>query len=125
IYELSLCQVPNIGNVHAKKLCDTFGSASAIFRASVHDLEKVENIGDIKARSIKNFKDFSKAEKEIRFIEKYGIKPLFLTSKEYPQRLLNCFDPPAMLFYKWNADLNASKIIAIVGTRNNTDYVKN
>ncbi|HUQ67033.1 MAG TPA: DNA-processing protein DprA [Flavitalea sp.] len=123
-YELSLCQVPYIGPVHAKKLCDIFGSASAIFKANVQDLEKVENIGDIKARSIKSFKDFSKAEKEINFIAKYGIKPLFLTSKEYPQRLLNCFDPPTILFYKGNADLNASRIIAIVGTRNNTVYGK-
>ena len=64
------------------------------------DLERIENIGEIKAKSIKCFKDFSKAEKEIKFIEKYGIKPLFLTDDDYPQRLLNCFDPPTMLFYK-------------------------
>src|SRR5215213_7618152 len=120
-YELSLCEVPYIGYVHAKKLCDTFGSASAIFKANLRDLEKVDNIGEIKARSIKNFRDFSKAEKEIRFIEKYKINPLFITSTEYPQRLLNCFDPPTMLFYKGTVDLNASKIIAIVGTRNNTE----
>ena len=123
-YQLSLCQVPYIGYVQAKKLCDTFGSATAIFKSNVKDLEKIDHIGDIKAKSIKNFKDFTKAEKEIRFIEKYGIKSLFLTCDDYPQRLLNCFDPPTILFYKGIADLNASKIVAIVGTRNNTEYGK-
>ena len=30
-----------------------------------------------------------------------------------------------MLYYKGNADLNSSKIVAIVGTRNNNEYGKN
>jgi DNA processing protein len=124
IYQLSLCQVPYIGNVHAKKLCEIFGSASSVFRATLRELEKIEHIGEIKAKSIKKFRDFARAEKEIAFIEKYGIKPLFLTDEAYPQRLHNCFDPPAMLFYKGTADLNASRTVAIVGTRNNTEYGK-
>lgn len=124
IYQLSLCQVPYIGNVHAKQLCEIFGSASSIFNAPLHELERIENIGEIKARSIKKFRDFGRAEKEVAFIEKYGIKPLFLTDEAYPKRLLNCFDPPALLFYKGEADLNASRMVAIVGTRNNTDYGK-
>jgi DNA processing protein len=123
-YQLALCQVPYIGHVHAKKLVETFGSATAIFNASKSDLERVEHIGEIKARSIKAFREFSRVEKEIIFIEKYGIRPLFLTDNDYPQRLLNCFDPPAMLYYKGKANLNASRIIAIVGTRNNTEYGK-
>ena len=72
-----------------------------------------------------NFKDFSRAEEEIEFIKKYKITPLFLTDKNYPQRLLNCYDSPPLLYYKGNADLNCSKIVAIVGTRNHNDYGKN
>ena len=124
IYQLSLCQIPYIGNVHAKQLCDMFGSASAVFNASLHELGRIENIGEIKARSIKNYRDFARAEKEVDFIFKYGIKPLFLTDADYPQRLLNCFDPPALLFYKGVADLNTSRTVAIVGTRSNTEYGK-
>lgn len=123
-YQLSLLQVPYIGYVHAKKLIEVFGSASDIFNARLSDLERVENIGEIKARSIKSFRDFNKAELEIEFIKKYKIKPLFLSDTQYPQRLANCFDPPAMLFYKGTADLNHSRVVAIVGTRNNTDYGK-
>jgi len=124
LYQLALTEVPNIGWVHSKILAQHFGSAEKIFKAKVSVLEKIEGIGEVRARSIKAFTDFSKAEEEIKFIEKYKIKPLFLTDKEYPQRLLNCYDSPTLLFYKGEADLNASKVIAIIGTRNNTDYGK-
>jgi DNA processing protein len=123
-YQLSLSQVPLIGAVHAKQLCDAFGSASAIFKARESDLERIEHIGQIKAKSIKSFREFSKAEKEIAFIEKYKITPLFITDPRYPKRLLNCYDPPAMLFYKGAADLNTARMVAIVGTRSNTEYGK-
>ena len=90
----------------------------------MHTLEKIEGIGTVRARAIKAFRDFDVAEKEIAFIEKHNITPLFLTDAAYPQRLLHCYDAPTLLFYKGTADLNASKIVSIVGTRTNTDYGK-
>jgi len=124
LYQLALTEVPNIGCVHAKILAQELGSAEKIFKAKHFLLEKIEGIGEIRARSIKAYKDFSKAEEEIKFIEKYKIKTLFLTDKDYPKRLLNCYDSPTLLFYKGDADLNSSKIIAIIGTRNHTEYGK-
>ena len=124
IYQLALTEVPNIGCVHAKILAQQFGSAEKIFKAKQQLLEKIEGIGEIRAKAIKSFHDFSKAEEEIKFIEKYKIKPLFITDKNYPKRLLNCYDSPTLLFYKGDADLNTSKIIAIVGTRDHTEYGK-
>src|SRR4029077_11668573 len=58
------------------------------------------------------------------FVEKYKIKPLFFTDENYPKRLLNCYDSPALLYYKGNSDLNSYKTIAIIGTRANSDYGK-
>ena len=124
IYQVSLTIVPNIGDVHAKALINQFGNAAAIFKAKKKDLEDIEGIGSIRAKSIKEFHNFKLAEDEIAFITKYNITPLFISDKKYPQRLLNCFDSPAILYYKGNADLNSSKILSIVGTRNNNDYGK-
>jgi DNA processing protein len=124
LYQIALTLVPNIGDVHAKTLVNTFGDAQSIFKAKKKDLEAIEGIGTIRAKSIKNFVDFNSSEEEVKFIEKYKITPLFLTDKNYPQRLLNCYDSPALLYYRGNADLNTSKIISIVGTRNCGDYGK-
>lgn len=101
-----------------------FGDATSVFKAKQSSLEKIEGIGEVRARSIKHFNDFHLAEAELTFVEKYKIKPLFLNDEAYPKRLLNCYDSPTLLFYKGTADLNASKIVAVVGTRSNSDYGK-
>jgi DNA processing protein len=124
-YQIALTLVPNIGDIHAKALINHFGNAKAIFSSNKKELESLEGIGSIRANSIKSFNDFKRAEEEIHFLEKYRITPLFITDKNYPQRLLNCNDSPSILYYKGNADLNSSKIIAVVGTRNNNEYGKN
>ena len=124
LYQLALTEVPHIGPVHAKILIQELGTAQNIFTARKQHLEKMEGIGEVRAKSIKAFTDFSAAEKEIRFMEKYKITPLFITDKAYPQRLLNCYDSPTLLFYKGEGDLNVSKIISVVGTRSHSDYGK-
>jgi DNA processing protein len=124
LYQIALTLVPNIGDIHAKALINNFETATAIFSASKKDLESLEGIGTVRANSIKKFNDFKRAEEEVAFVEKYKITPLFLTDKNYPQRLLNCYDSPSILYYKGNADLNSPKIIAIVGTRTHNEYGK-
>ncbi|HMU45762.1 MAG TPA: DNA-processing protein DprA [Chitinophagaceae bacterium] len=123
LYQLALTQIPQIGPVQAKILLQHC-EAEEIFHAKKSYLEKIEGIGPVRASAIASFKDFSKAEKEIEFIEKYKIKPLFLSDEKYPKRLLNCYDSPTLLYFKGEADLNASKIVAIIGTRSNTEYAK-
>ena len=124
LHQIALTLVPNIGDVHAKALVNFYGSAEAVFKAQKRDLENLEGIGTVRANSIKSFNDFSAAEAEIAFITQYKISPLFITDKNYPQRLLNCYDGPLMLYYRGSADLNTTKIISIVGTRVHTDYGK-
>jgi DNA processing protein len=124
VYRLALCDVPHIGNIQAKFLCEQFENARDIFNAKLSTLQCIEGIGEIRARSIKNFRGFNKAEKEIQFISRYGIRALFFKDADYPRRLLNCCDPPLLLFYKGNADLNSGKIISIAGTRRHSEYGK-
>jgi len=124
LYQVALTFIPNIGCVQAKILIEHYGNAEAVFKAKKKELSAIENIGLVRANSIKAFNDFSEAEDEIQFIEKYKIQPLFITDKNYPQRLLHCYDSPTILYYRGNADLNTSKIISIIGTRSNTDYGK-
>lgn len=123
LYRIALTLIPNIGPVQAKLLLQHY-EAEEIFKAKKSSLEKIEGIGSIRANNISLFDDFKIAEKEMDFLEKYKVQPLFITDKGYPQRLLNCYDSPTLLYYKGDASLNLSKIIAIVGTRNHTEYGK-
>ena len=122
IYRLALARIPGIGPVYAKRLIAHFGEASAIFRTSPRKLEQVQGLGSGRAKLINEYNDFTLLEKEIIFLEQHQIRCLFLTDPDYPQRLLQCKNAPILLFYKGQADLNASRIISVIGTRKPTEY---
>ena len=67
-----------------------------------------------------------KSKKEYDFINKHGIKTLYLGDKEvYPYRLSECYDAPTMLYVLGDANLNCDKIFSLVGTRKATPYGAN
>jgi DNA processing protein len=53
LYQIALTLVPNIGDVQAKILVQHFGDATSVFKAKEKELEKIDGIGTIRARSIK------------------------------------------------------------------------
>ncbi|MDE6290610.1 MAG: DNA-protecting protein DprA, partial [Muribaculaceae bacterium] len=63
-----------------------------------------------------------KARKESRFMERHGIVSLSLTDADYPARLVDIDKAPVTLFKLGAADLDADKIMSIVGTRHATAY---
>lgn len=119
---IALAMVPNIGDVHMKTLLQHFAGASGVFRAKRRELERLPGIGTVRASAIRNFRDFSRAEKEVRFLEKYRISAISLGDPEYPRRLLHCHDAPVLFYYRGNGDLNGPRVISIVGTRDPSDY---
>lgn len=123
-HQIALSCLPGIGSVLARNLLSYFGNEEEVFKAKSSHLGKVPGIGPKTKELIIKHEVFKFAEHELKFIEKYKIKPFFLTDGDYPKRLRNCADAPVMLYYKGNADLNNKKIISIVGTRNATDYGK-
>jgi DNA processing protein len=124
LYLISLTRVPQVGSIHARTLLQHFGSAEAIFKSTASALEKIEGIGRIRAGSIKTFRDFAGSEKEMVFLQRYGIRALTIQDEKYPQKLLPAYDAPVLLFYKGNASLNPERSISIVGTRRNSEYGK-
>ncbi len=124
LYQIALTLIPNVGDVNGKKLVAYCGSPEAVFREKRKALMKIPGIGHVIVNNILNHNTFGRAEKEIAFIEKYKIRPLFYTDPEYPARLLNCEDGPLMLYYKGSANLNALRVLAVVGTRRVTNYGK-
>lgn len=126
LYNIAITCLPNTGNITAKKLVAYCGSAENAFSEKKAALEKIPGIGKINAQHIFSNKKaaLERAEKEVKWIEKSNIHPIFYLDKAYPKRLSHCEDGPVMLYTKGNMDLNTSKIISIVGTRKATDYGK-
>ncbi|MBQ6084587.1 MAG: DNA-processing protein DprA [Bacteroidales bacterium] len=122
LYEIALTLVPGIGDVNGKKLVAYCGGAEAVFCEKKKALSQIPGVGDFTIKSIVNQDVMKRAEEEMCFIDKNGIKALFYLDQDYPKRLQHCHDSPMMLYYKGAADLNVSKVVGVVGTRNVTDY---
>ena len=125
LYEIAMTLLPGIGDISGKKFVQYCGSAEAVFKETRKSLEKITGMREASIDAICKPKEFLKrAEEEMAFMEKNAIQPLFFLDSDYPRRLLQCDDGPMMLYYKGKANLNANRVVAIVGTRNITEYGK-
>ncbi len=124
LYQIALTLISGIGPVKAKNLLAYCGSAEAVFKEKQTALLRIPNIGEVTAADIASIKKeaLAKAEKEVLFMEKNGIDALLFNDKKYPERLKQCEDSPIVLYTKGKMDLNAKRVISIVGTRNATSY---
>ena len=125
-FQVALSLLPYVGAKTAKLLVSYCGSAEDVFNVSSSKILKIPNVGHQIANSIKENKTevLYKAEKQLVIAEKQEVRILIYTDKNYPQRLLRHEDSPYILYYKGTADLNAQKIVGIVGTRKATEYGK-
>ena len=124
-YQIALTLLPGVGDIIGKKFVSYCGSAEAIFKETRKSLDRISGMREATIEAICNPKQYlDRAEREIEFVEKNGIKPVFYLDADYPRRLSQCDDSPMMLYYKGKANLNANRVVAIVGTRNVTEYGK-
>lgn len=119
-YQIGITLLEGIGSIGAKKLIAYCGGAEAVFKEKKSALLKIPNVGEKAAKTITKSNVFSEAEEEIAYIHKNNIEAHFYLNKSYPQRLLHCEDGPIILYTKGKMDLNAQKVISIVGTRKAT-----
>lgn len=122
LYQIALTLIPGVGDILGKKLVTLCGSAEAVFREPRAHLRKMPRVGEFLAGAVGNREILARAEQEVIFIERYGIRPLFFQDRDYPYRLKQCVDAPVLLFYKGTADLNAARVVGVVGTRSATEY---
>jgi len=124
LHRIAITMIEGVGDVLARQLISYCGGVDAVFKERKKTLVKIPGIGPKTAAAIANFKDFKKAEKELEFIHKHKIRVFFYTDADYPARIKNCHDAPLILYFKGSESLDARRMIAIVGTREATDYGK-
>lgn len=126
LYQIALTQLPQVGALTAKNLVSYCGSAEGVFKATRRELLKIPGIGTVVTNSVLSAKTFHLAEQEIDFLEKNRVEAVFYTDERYPTRLKQCPDGPVLLFFKGSTVelLHNERIVAIVGTRQPTDYGK-
>lgn len=122
IFLIAITMMPNVGPVTAKNLISYCGSIEAVFKEKKKNLLKVPGIGPQLADNLDPHAHLADAEKEMAFMQKNGISSISYLDRNYPARLLNFDSSPVMLYFKGQADLNHHRTVAVVGTRDPSDY---
>lgn len=124
-HELALTLLPGIGPQLTRQLMSYGSSAKNVFSLPPGKLRRIPGVGDATLKILTGparGQALAQAEASLRKAEKEGVAILFYTSKQFPARLKLIPDAPVLLYYQGPADLNAPKTVAIVGTRQATDY---
>jgi len=121
-YWVALNLLTDIGPVIARRLISAFGEPEVIFNMDIHELMKVEDVGETRARHIINFKDWERVEREIEMIRENGIKVITIKDRGYPDGLKRLNDAPPVLYIKGEIRESDRCAVAIVGSRTPTYY---
>ena len=120
---IALTKLKGLSLLNARTMMEALGSASEVF---AHRKDIMNLIPDASQRLVAAFADSDDAlrlaEEEMDFIEKKRLKVFTLLDEDYPQRLVECEDAPLVLFACGNVNLNAQRIISVVGTRKCSEY---
>ena len=118
---LALTMTPGIAARLSARLLREFGSPEGVFRASLTGLEAC-GLTAPTAQAIFKKQTFWRAEKEVDAIRRIGCRVVNWTEPEYPQSLLQIYDPPVLLYVRGDASILNQPSLGIVGTRRPTIY---
>jgi DNA processing protein len=122
LHWLALALTPGLASRLSARLLKHFGSPQAIFRAPLTELEACSLPAPV-AQAVAKKQSFKRAEKELtatRNIDRCRL--INWTEPEYPQTLLQIYDPPVLLYVRGDPQVLNLPSLSIVGTRKPTLY---
>jgi DNA processing protein len=123
---LAWSQIPGIGPVLIKRLYRHFGSLAAAWESSPKELMEVEGIGSQTVEQLLPERNKCQPDRLLQQHEQKNEHFWTPAEADYPRLLREIPDPPPVLYYcgdsKLLQDLGNLPAIAIVGTRDPSDY---
>jgi DNA processing protein len=118
---VALSLVPGVGAGRIRILTHRFGSPTAVFGASMKQLEFADTIGPQTARSIATFDAWDQVDHQFERADEVDARLILECDVDYPALLREIYDAPPILWVRGTADLNR-KCVAVVGTRRPSEY---
>ena len=124
-----LLSIEGIGPARSLLLFNAFHSFENIFSSHINTIQNIESISFVIANRIKNasvqIDEFKKkTESQFKTAEKLCADIITYWDDDYPEFLRNIYLPPLILFVKGKFSPDDENSLAVVGTRNPTQYGK-
>ncbi|MBQ8703712.1 MAG: DNA-processing protein DprA [Bacteroidales bacterium] len=119
--QIALSMIPGLGPTSCRKLLEAYPGQD-IFALPPSELRLAFGGHRDIVEAIVGKATHARAEQELRQAEQHGMRVLFCTDADYPARLNRdeTQDCPVLLYVLGQADLNAERTLAVVGTRRAT-----
>jgi DNA processing protein len=118
---MALMLTPEMGPTRIAKAMTRLGAAERVFEASLTELEGA-GLPARAAQFVFEGRAHEKAENEAKRVAEAGGSFLTREDAAYPERLLEIYDPPAVLWIRGDVRVLARAGIAVVGTRQPSPY---
>lgn len=119
---IALSLLPKIGPVRVRKLLEVFGSPQAILGASRDRIRALPGFGNEIASQISGWENAVDLATELSLIDEAGITILTQQSTDYPELLLQIYDPPLILYVWGEIRSSDRRALGVVGSRRATHY---
>lgn len=119
--QIALSMIPGLGPSSCRRLLEAYPGQD-IFALPPAELKLAFGSHQEIAEAIRNKSTHARAEQELQQALQHHVRVLFCTDDDYPQRLNREETPdcPVVLYVLGQADLNAERALAVVGTRRAT-----
>ena len=118
---MALMLTPGMGATRIWRAMGKLGATERLFEASLTELEST-GMPARSAQFVFEGKALEAAESEMKRVAEAGGLVLTPEDEQYPERLREIYDPPAVLWIRGNVTLLARPGIAVVGTRHPSPY---
>lgn len=109
---------------HAVRLLEHFGTPEGAYFADPGEYDLLSDL-PLPVRTALQEKHLAEAEGILADCERLGLRILTLGDADYPDRLKNIYDPPAVLYVKGRLPAFDEEIaVAVVGSRRPSEYGK-
>lgn len=120
---MALSRVGGLSAMQRLLMVRELGSASAVYE---HRRELAALLPEASPRLAEVIDEMEswmpRAHEELEFAQRQRVQCICYHDERYPVRLRECDDAPVILYYYGNANLNARRVVSIVGTRRITDH---
>ncbi len=124
---LALSFIPGVGNQRLRALLEHFKDPADAFEASPAELKRIPGIDTRTAQAIAGYdqsSDGTVITSMLNRLEQLNGHIITINDTEYPPSLKQIYDPPAYLYMLGAVEESDHDAIAIVGTREPTEYGK-
>lgn len=121
-YQIALTFLYGFGPVKSRQLLQVVDDIELVFSLPFSELSKLTGFKIGVLKKMNREEALQKAISVYNDIQRFDINFVFYTDPQYPRRLKQCDDAPLVLYTRGTFDLNDTRFVAIVGTRDATEY---